>query len=424
MSSPLAVVILAAGKGTRMKSELPKALVPLCGKPMLWHLLEAVKPLKPSKTVVVSGFGIDAVKAFVGKNAVVAHQKEQLGSGHALLCAKSALSGFKGNVLVLYCDTPLLQTQTLKELLLKHIQSKAEATLLSTELANPFSYGRIIRSVSGLVEAIIEENDLTAEQKAIREINVGCYAFRAPELFEVLKRLPRNEKKNEIYLTDAVAVLSAKGPCEALLVEESAEIKGINTRQDLFCLTRNLQNRILLAHSERGVWVKDPQTTTVDAGVEIGNNTVIFPHTVIEEDSQIGRDCRIGPFARIRGGSTVGDQAVIGNFVEIVRSRIGRKSQVKHLSYLGDAVVGEAVNVGAGTITANYDGKAKHATVIKDGAQIGSGTVLVAPVTVGKCAKTGAGAVVPKNRNVPDGAVVAGVPARILERKKALGKKS
>lgn len=407
-------MILAAGKGTRLKSELPKALHRVAGQPMLAHLLDAVERLAPARTVVVAGYKFSDVKRFVGRRASVARQARQLGSGHAVMAAERALNGFHGTTLVLYCDTPAVTTRTLEKLLEVKRDRGSDCALLSSEMDDPTGYGRVKRAPDGRVTGIVEETDAAADEKSIREINVGGYAFDSKSLFGALKRVRPNEKKGEIYLTDAVGILCGEGRVDALVVEDADETRGANTRAELAALGGIVQDKILERLAEGGVEIRDPRTVTIDADVKIGAGTRILPHTVIEEGSVIGKDCVIGPFARIRGGSKIGDRAVIGNFVEIVRTTIGRGSQVKHLSYLGDAVVGEGVNVGAGTVTANYDGRAKHRTVIRDGARIGSGTVLIAPVTVGRLAVTGAGAVVPKGKNVPDRTTVVGVPAEPL----------
>lgn len=414
MNPSLAVIILAAGKGTRMQSDLPKALHLVCGETMLGHLLNRAEKTGANRILVVAGHKIELVKESVGRRAQIVLQKELLGSGHAVSQAAKALQGFKGSVLVMYCDTPLISQGTIKRLLKDHAEQESDCTLLSVELENPHSYGRIKRDPSGRMVRIIEENDAADDEKNISEINVGCYVFKKEALFEALKEIRQNPKKKEYYLTDVIEVLAGRGKVDAIVTADQEEVLGINTRQDLARMEALMQERLLIQWIEKGVRIRDPKTTTIDAEVEIGHDTVILPHTVIEDRSVIGKNCMIGPFARIRGGSKIGDGCVVGNFVEIVRSKIGNKTQIKHLSYIGDAEVGAFVNIGAGTITANYDGKNKHKTIIKDKAQIGSGTILVAPVTVGRAAKTGAGTVVPKGRNVPDRTVVVGVPARKL----------
>lgn len=419
----LAVVILAAGKGTRMRSELPKALHTLCGEPMLGVLLQSAEALRPRRAVVVAGYKSGLVREFIGRAGIkpaptVIQQRQLWGSGHAVARTAGALSGFDGPVLLLYCDTPLISAETMKALLKKYRTASADCALLSVVLKDAGDYGRIKRTKDGSVEKIVEAGDANPAEKAIREINVGCYVFNSKKLFGALKFVRRNPRKKEYYLTDAVEILAQHGCVEAVKVKNEEEVLGINTRQDLATLQDIMQKKILDRWIGKGVQIRDPRTTTIDAGVTIGPGTVVLPNTVIEDRCIIGKGCAIGPFARLRGGSKIGDGSVIGNFVEVVRSTVGKKSLIKHLSYIGDAEVGSFVNIGAGTITANFDGKKKHKTVIKDKAQLGSGTVLVAPVTVGRAAKTGAGAVVTKGHNVPDGAVVAGVPARPLPRRK------
>ena len=416
--SALGVIILAAGRGTRMKSGLPKALHPLGGRPMLGFLLENARGFSPKKIVVVAGHRMDLVKEFVGRRAIVVKQEKLLGSGHAVSQAAKEFSNFSGSVLVLYCDTPLVSAASLRGLLKNHRERSTDGSLLSARVADPSGYGRIRRAAGGFVERIVEETDAGPGEKAIREINAGCYVFKAGKLFDALKNLRRNAAKKEYYLTDVIALLTGNGGrVEAVEATDPAEIQGVNTRKDLALLEGVMRRRLIERCMEDGASFRDPSTTTVDAGVRIGQDTVICPHTVLEEDSVIGRGCRIGPFARIRGGSRIGDGVVIGNFVEIVRSKIGTGTQIKHLSYIGDAEIGSGVNIGAGTVTANYDGKKKHKTIVRDGAQIGSGTILIAPVVIGRKAKTGAGAVVTKNTEVPGGSVMVGIPARNMRKR-------
>lgn len=414
----LAVVILAAGKGTRMKSPLPKALHPVCGKPMVWHLIQRAKELGAQKTVVVAGFQFARVREKLKGLAEVVEQNPQAGSGHAVMQAAGALRGHRGPVLVLYCDTPLIRLETLHSLLDNFSNVHTDCTLLSVKTQDPTGYGRIRRSaIHNRVEKIVEHNDATVIERAIREINVGCYVFNSEKLFDALKTVKKNTLKKEYYLTDVVEILAKEGRVEAVSTDELDETHGINTRQDLLHANEILQKRIVEELENKGVLFRDFKTVRIDADVQIGDGTMIESHTVIEEGSRIGKNCVIGPFARIRGASSVGNQSIIGNFVEIVRSLIGDRVQIKHLSYLGDAKVANGVNVGAGTITANFDGKNKHETVIKEGAQVGSGTILIAPVTVGRMAKTGAGAVVPRGRHIQDHSLVVGVPAQKMEAK-------
>lgn len=419
----LAVVILAAGKGTRMKSDMPKALHSVCGRPMLGHLLAAAKTLNPQKIVVVAGFQAEQIRKFVGSRALIAQQRELLGSGHAVLQAQTQLKGFKGRVLIAYCDTPFISAETLSGLMKVQDRDRALCAIATAVLDEPRGYGRIIRNSDASVQSIVEETDASPAQAAIREINVGCYAVEAQALFRALSKIKPNSRKKEYYLTDIVELLAQEGRVSALQIRNLNEMQGVNSQKDLADMNVNMQRAILDKWMEQGVVIRDPGTVIVDVDVKIGRGTVLHPHTVIEEGSVIGENCQIGPFARIRGGSVIEDGAVVGNFVEVVRSRVGKRSQAKHLAYLGDTEVGERVNIGAGTITANYDGKNKHKTVIKDGAFIGSGTILIAPVTVGRDARTGAGAVVTRGRHVPDKSIVVGIPAKVLNGKKGLKKK-
>lgn len=414
---PLATLILAAGRGSRMKSDLPKALHRVCGRSMVQFLIDRSKEAGSQKSYVVVGHGVEQVRSALGDKVSVITQKEQLGSGHAVNQAAKSFVGFKGSVLVLYCDTPLISARSLKALLENHKTQKTDCTLLSVDSPDPTGYGRVIRDGQGRVNKIVEENNATSEEKAVKEINVGCYVFKAKALFQALKSVKRDPIKKEYYLTDVVEILASCGRVESVKTVDQDEVLGVNTRVDLARITEILQKRILEEHMLAGVGIRDPKTTIVDSGVRIGQDTLLLPHTVIEEGAVIGKGCVIGPFARIRGGSQIGDLAIVGNFVEVVRSRIGKATQIKHLSYLGDAVVGDHVNIGAGTITANFDGKNKHKTTLHDHAQVGSGTIFVAPVTMGRGAKTGAGSVVIKGTRIQNKSVYAGVPAKELIRK-------
>ncbi len=399
-----------------MRSELPKALHKLGGRPMVQSLIDRAKEAGASKIFVVAGYAFKEVREALPKDVVVVEQRQQLGSGHAVAVAEKALSKISGELLLLYCDTPLLKSSTLKALVAKHRAEKADGVVLSVELDDAAHYGRIVRKDGDLMERIVEANDATEAEKMIREINTGCYVFDKKGLFKALKSVKKNPKKKEYYLTDAVEILARSGRVFASKTDDREEVQGVNTRFELAEAEAVVQKRLQREWMERGVGIRDPKTTFIDSDVRLGQDTVILPHTVIEEGSVIGAGCTIGPFARIRGNSKIGDKVVIGNFVEIVRSKIGRLTQIKHLSYIGDAEIGEGVNIGAGTITANYDGKNKHKTVIRDRASTGSGTIFVAPVTVGRGAKTGAGAVVTSGTRMKDGSVYVGVPAKELKK--------
>jgi bifunctional UDP-N-acetylglucosamine pyrophosphorylase/glucosamine-1-phosphate N-acetyltransferase len=436
----LHVVILAAGKGTRMKSAVPKVLHPLAGRPLIEHVLRTVDSFKTASTVLVVGHGADQVQAALSHRPKLQYvvQSPQLGTGHALQQAEPALKDKKGNVLVLSADVPLLEASTLQRLVEAHRNAKAAATVLTAELPDPYGYGRVVRDARGNVERIVEEKDASAAQRTIREINSGIYALSLKTLFSHLNRLAADNAQEEYYLTDLVALYRQSDlRVEALCMDDPDELRGVNSRLDLATLSavvRQRKNRLLMMS---GVTLEDPATTYVDADVIIGTDTVIGPgvrlegRTTIGEgcrihggcrltnaviadnvlvrdycvitDSQVGAGAQVGPMAHIRPDSVVGPLGHVGNFVELKKTTMGRGSKANHLSYLGDATIGDGVNIGAGTITCNYDGVHKHPTVIEDGAFIGSDSQLIAPVTIGKDAYVGAGSSIAKD--VPAGAL-------------------
>lgn len=410
-------VVLAAGKGVRMKSDRAKVLHEVLGRPVLQYVLRHLRQAGVADILVVVGHQADKVKA-AAPDCRYVEQKEQKGTGHALLCAEPELAGFAGDLFVLAGDAPLIGPNTLLRMLEEHRAAGRDATFLSACLDDPTGYGRVLRDrATGKFLRFVEEADASPEEKNIPECNSGAYVLRAPAVFGALREVRPNNAKNELYLTDALAVLASRGrPVDACRSRNPAEIYGINTRRDLVAATNFLRWKILEYHMDNGVTVVDPSTTFIEDDVTIGSDTVIHPFSVIRRGVLIGRGCEVGPFAHLRPGTVLEDGAEIGNFVEVKKSRVGPHSKAKHLTYLGDAILGAHVNIGAGTITANYDGTRKHPTVIEDGVQTGSNTVLVAPVRVGKGAKTGAGAVVAKGE-VPPGAVVVGVPARPLRPK-------
>ncbi|MFH0763281.1 MAG: NTP transferase domain-containing protein [Candidatus Omnitrophota bacterium] len=413
----LAIIILAAGKGKRMKSKLPKALHPLCGRPMLKYVLDLARSLKAKEAVVVAGHGYKEVKKIVpaGKIRVVL-QKKLLGSGDAVKCAlSSGLKGFKGTVLVLYSDVPLLKKETLKKLLKYHIENKVDATLLSVQLNKPAGYGRLLRDKYYTVRQIVEENDANDAQKQIKEVNTGIVCFNKEKLSSLLTGLKPNSRKKEYYLTDIIKAFYEKGYLvDAVKAEDADEAMGVNSRVDLSRANAFMQQRIIKGLMEQGITVVSPEHTFINYGAKIGRDTVIYPFTVIESDVKIGKRCFIGPFAHLRQNTVLEDDVVAGNFIETVRSRLGAGTLAKHFSYIGDSRIGRKVNIGAGSVSANFDGKKKNLTVIDNGAFIGSNTVLVAPVKIGRAAVTGAGSAV--TRDVPANTVVVGVPARALKK--------
>jgi len=435
----LAAVVLAAGKGERLKSGTPKVLHQACGRPVLWHTLQVVRAAKPERIVVVVGHGADdvreAVESWGLKPApVFVEQAEQLGTGHAVQLAEKAV-GKADDVLVANGDFDPITTADMKKLLASHRRTGAAVTLGSTNLDRPGGYGRVVREGSRVID-VIEGRDAPPAVRKIHEVATNWIAFRRDLLFATLPLLDRENRQREYYLNRAISILLDKGERVDAVVCDTGGILGANTRAGLATLEALLRRRINEAHMTAGVRLIDPDATYIDVDVKIGRDSVIYPNTFVEagsgigagctigpsaviassrvgdrsvvwfsvlEDARVGKDCEVGPFARLRPGAVLQDGAQIGNFVEVKGSRIGKRSKAKHLTYIGDADVGADVNVGAGTVFVNYDGYEKHPTVVGDGARIGSDTMLVAPVEVGKGAVTGAGSVITKD--VPAGAL-------------------
>ncbi len=443
----ITAVILAAGQGTRIKSRLPKVLHPVAGRPMVLHAVQAAQGVSDDQPVLVVGVGAEQVQATLGQQARYVTQAQQLGTGHAVLQAKPLLDGQSDLVLVTYADMPLVQEQTLQRMVTHHQQHRPVITLLTVVQDRTRGFGRVLRDATGTVQAVVEEADATPEQLAIRELNTGLYCFEADWLWSHLDRIPLSPK-GEYYLTDLIAMaIAEEQKVEALPAQDPAEVLGVNTRVHLAQAEAAMRQRINERWMLSGVTFIDPQTTFIDADVTLGQDTVIYPNTHIQGETQIGVECRIGPNTIIRD-STLGDRCValasviegsvleqdvdigpfghlrqgahlaagvhMGNFGEVKNAYLGPGTKMGHFSYLGDATVGQNVNIGAGTITCNYDGKRKHRTVLEDGVFIGSDTMLVAPVQLGEGARTGAGAVV--TRDVPRGALAYGVPARVHSR--------
>jgi len=413
-----------------MRSEFPKVLHPLLGVPLLEHVLESAAALKAAKVVVVVGFQREMVQdAFPDRGITWAVQEEQLGTAHAANCGVQAAGRFveeqlpegrseggDPDLLILNADLPLLSPETLRALVEAHAESRAAVSILTCDLPNPHGYGRIVRDSSGQVRAIVEESDADEETLRIREVNVGTYVFQAAAFTEFYGKIGRENAQGELYLTDLIEQAARAGRTVASVKAQSAEeVAQVNSRSELAAASRILRERMLEEYMESGVSIDDPPTTYIEKGVRIGRDARVLPFTVIRRGVEIGPGCQVGPFAHLRPGTRLADGASIGNFVEVKNSSIGRNSKAHHLSYLGDGEIGESVNIGAGTIFANYDGKVKSKTQVKDRAFVGSGTILVAPVRVGEGAVTGAGAVVLKNRNISDGEIVVGVPARSIK---------
>lgn len=428
---PLAAVILAAGQGKRMKSPRAKVLHAVAGLPLVSHVLESLTPLRVSSAVVVVGHDGDAVRAAVSDSATTVEQREQLGTGHAVLQARKALAGFEGDVLVLCGDVPLLRTETIREVVRLHRRVGAKATVLSAIVEDPAGYGRIVRGeVDGQLR-IVEDADATEAEHHIDEINTGTYCFNARFLFEQLSRLGRNNAQGEYYLTDLIEAASDENSAACVTLEDGDEGHGVNTRADLARIENLMQERLIDRAMQAGVTFLDPASAMLSVHTSIGQDTVIGPNVrlegrvsigsncvlegsthlrdtvvgdgallrwgVVADQARIGRAARVGPFAHLRPEADLGEQVHIGNFVEVKKATIGARSKANHLAYIGDASVGCDANIGAGTITCNYDGVSKHRTVIGDRAQIGSDTQLVAPVTVGADTYIAAGSTISKD---------------------------
>ena len=415
---PLAALILAAGRGERMNSELVKVLHRAAGQSLVEHVLDSVDEVGAKKVAVVIGTQSNQIRSFLQSHPLeFVLQKQRLGTAHAVMQADRQFRHWWGDILVLPADAPCIQGKTLEALIREHRKNGAVATILTADLADPQGYGRILRDGDQVI-GIREELDASDGERRIGEINSGIYVFDSRRLFQQLSSIKKNQKKKEFYLTDVIErFVNSNLLVKAYKLDDPNEILGVNTRQELSTVHKIMNAREIQKHMNAGVTILDPDQTSIAKNVKIGRDTVIHPFTWIESDVVIGEQCEIGPFAKIRSGSKIADEVVIGSFVEVVRTKLGSKTLVKHLTYLGDSVVGKKVNIGAGTITANYDGKNKNKTVIKDGAFIGSDTVLIAPVTVGKHAKTGAGTILPARRNVPAGETVFGIPAKVKKKK-------
>lgn len=439
----LTAVILAAGYGKRMKSRLVKVMHPVGGKPMVGHIVSAARAAGAGRIIVVVGHGAEQVRSYLGDTVEYALQAEQLGTGHALMQAEGLVAGATGNLLVLNGDCPLMSSETLKSLVSEHVSHGQAATVLAAVAPDPTGLGRILRAPDGTLARIVEHKDATEAERAIREINAGIYCFRLQgitdrqgqphTLFELLRTLKQANAQGEYYLTDIVATLADLGQRVAVATTDDAEsVLGINDRRQLAQAEAALRQRILEHWMDEGVTILDPQTTYIDADVHIGKDTTVYPFTFVRgattigegcsigphtsvlacrvgdgvhieqsvvEESTIGDGCRIGPYAHLRPNCVLGKDVEVGNYAELKKTRLGDGSKCHHHSYLGDAVVGANANIGAGVITCNYDGVAKHVTHIGDSAFIGTNVNLVAPISVGNNGYVAAGSTV--TRDVP-----------------------
>ena len=436
----LGLILLAAGQGTRMKSNLPKVLHPLAGRPLFLHALGTAQRLNPKRVAIVIGHGAESVRsAYPGNNVAWIIQEQQLGTGHAVLCAKDSFEGFKGDILILSGDVPLIQEQTLRMMIERHRGRSAAATLLTAVLDEPKGYGRILRDGPGGITGIIEEKDAGPAQRGVCEVNAGVYVASAPFLFAALSGVKNHNQQSEYYLPDIVPIGLKQGVgIETVRVDDARETMGVNTREELAFMEKNLRQSINKKWMLAGVTLKDPDTTYIDDGVTIGRDTVIGPNTQLRGKTVVGERCQIdgsafltdteigdevhlrfavvmtgsrveqgaiiGPFAHLRPGSSLAPNVHIGNFVETKEAKIGQGTKANHLTYLGDVTVGCESNIGAGTIICNYDGFHKYKTTIGDRVQVGSDTTLVAPISLGDDVYVATASTV--RHDIPAGALV------------------
>lgn len=442
----LKTLILAAGKGTRMKSDIPKVIHKVNGIPMITKIIDTLSRLNPEENILILGHKKEEVLKVVGENCDYVLQTEQLGTGHAVIQAKEKLEGYDGDVMILCGDTPLLRESTLKSLYEYHKESGAVTTILTSIYENPFGYGRIVKE-DGLVKAIVEEKEATEEIKKIKEVNAGVYCFNSKELFKALDKIDNNNEKGEYYLTDVIGIqVSENKKVQSFILEDKMEILGVNSKVELAQAGKVLRDRKNRELMEEGVILIDPETTYVEESVKVGRDTVLYPGVVLQGKTVIGENCEIignsriidsilgnnirvessvieesiledgvtmGPFAHIRPKSLLKEKVHIGNFVEVKKSTLEKGVKAGHLTYLGDAQVGENTNIGAGTITCNYDGVNKFKTVIGKDAFIGSDSMLVAPVNIGEKALIGAGSVITKD--VPSNSLAVSRSKQIIK---------
>ena len=419
MDGPVAI-ILAAGHGKRMKSDKAKVLHEVCGRPMISYVVDAARAAGAKKIVVVVGFGADQVRAALGNepDIVFATREKQLGTGDAVKACRPQLEGYTGPAMILVGDEPLIRAEPLADLFNRQRTDGAACLLGTAIVPDPTGFGRILRDTAGRFMRIVEQRDCSPEEVRITEVNPSCYIFQLPGLWDALDKLGTTNAQGEYYLTDAPELLQQMGrKVVALPVLEANDILGVNTRQHLAQADALMQARILDQLMTNGVTVVAPLDTYVDGRAQIGADTIIYPFTVITGDVTVGKNCRLGPFTHLREGTVLEDDVQVGAFVELCRTTLGQGTIARHHAYLGDANVGAGSNVGAGVITANFDGKLKSKTTVGVNAFLGSGAILIAPVAVGDGAVVGAGAVVTKGQDVAAGTTVAGVPARPLSSK-------
>ena len=436
----LGVILLAAGQGTRMKSTVPKVLHSLGGKALFLHVLENARRLDPAIIAIVVGHAARRVQdACPARDINWAIQEEQLGTGHAVLCAQDKFHEFAGDILILSGDVPLIQEQTLRTMIEHQHSSRADLSFLTAQLDNPKGYGRILRNAQGAIAGIVEEKDATGEQRQISEINTGIYVVSSPFLFEALAAVKNHNQQKEYYLTDIIAIaLRQKKKVEAVQINDVRETLGINSREDLAKMEKNLRDKINQKWMLAGVTLQDPDTTYIEETVRIGQDTVIGPNTHLKGKTVIGERCQIdgtafltdmeigddvllkfsvvmtgsridrgaiiGPFAHLRPGTHLGSNVHIGNFVEAKAAHVGEGTKANHLTYLGDVTIGRDTNIGAGTITCNYDGFQKYKTTIGDRVQVGSDTTLIAPIAIGDDVYVATASTV--RHDIPAGALV------------------
>jgi bifunctional UDP-N-acetylglucosamine pyrophosphorylase/glucosamine-1-phosphate N-acetyltransferase len=453
-NKPLNVLVMAAGLGTRMKSKRAKVLHELGGRPLIAHVARTAQSLDPRTILVILGHQAEQVEqatlAEVGELASFVVQAKQRGTGDAVESARKQLEDSGSLILLLSGDVPLIRAETLRKLIEHHRATGAACTILAVRLENPTGYGRIIRNEQGGFEKIVEQKDASDEERQVREINSGIYCFESKNLFEALRRVQPKNQQGEYYLTDVAEILNSSGrKVEVLTHTDPREVSGINTRAELAefenLMRRNAIRRLMI---ESGVTFIDPSHTYISPEAEIGRDTIVYPNVAVEGksvigescmirsgarisnaklgdnvtvkdysiiiDSEIASNCSVGPFAHLRMNAVLEEKATVGNFVEVKKSRLKSGAKAMHLTYLGDATIGERTNIGAGTVTCNYDGTHKHETIIEDDVKIGSDTMLVAPVRVGARSVTGAGSVVTKDVS-PD-SLVAGVPAEVKKK--------